>query len=247
MNLLLLAPGEVSLDRRDPRARHIEKVLGARVGERVRAGILGGTVGTASITAIDRHEIRLEVDVFKRPQPLPPLELLLGHPRPIVLKRMLRDLTAIGLKRIVIAPTDLGEKSYYSSNMWHRAESLMIEGASQGGTTLLPELIRAQSLEASIDRLAAASVARLVLHPSAAERRVVLQDALAERAAAPLSIAIGSERGWSERELRLLDARGFERVALGARVLRTETAATVAVWAAAEHLRRAQSSAPVLP
>jgi RsmE family RNA methyltransferase len=191
--------------------------------------------------------MRLEVDASEQPQPLPPLELLLGHPRPIVLKRMLRDLATIGLKRIIVAPTDLGEKSYYSSNMWQRAESLMIEGASQGGTTLLPELVRAQSLEAAIDRLAAASTARLVLHPPAGQRRVVLQDALAERAVAPLSIAIGSERGWSERELQLLDASGFDRVALGARVLRTETAATVAVWAAAEHLRRGQSSAPLLP
>jgi len=257
VNLLLLTSGEDSLDRRDPRARHIEKVLRARVGDTVRAGIIGGGIGNARITAIDNQRLRLEVDTDEKPRPLAPLELLLGHPRPIVLQRMLRDLTAIGLQRITIVPTDLGEKSYHRSNMWQRVHSLMIEGASQGGTTRLPELIRADSLEAAMGTLAASEVARLVLHPDeptgdgadsgvtreslsigkrSAPGSPTLHQALAERAAAPLALAIGSERGWSERELQLLGRHGFERVGLGPRVLRTETAATVAVWTATNYL-----------
>jgi RsmE family RNA methyltransferase len=41
-------------------------------------------------------------------------------------------------------------------------------------------------------------------------------------------MAIGSERGWSEREVALLTARGFAMCALGTRILKTETATVVA-------------------
>jgi RsmE family RNA methyltransferase len=40
--------------------------------------------------------------------------------------------------------------------------------------------------------------------------------------------AIGSERGWSERERRMLEEAGYVRLGMGKRILRTETASTVA-------------------
>ena len=40
--------------------------------------------------------------------------------------------------------------------------------------------------------------------------------------------AIGSERGWTDRERELFEKEGFSACSMGERVLRTETAATVA-------------------
>ena len=40
--------------------------------------------------------------------------------------------------------------------------------------------------------------------------------------------AIGSERGWTERERHLLESKGYVRCGMGERIMRTETAATVA-------------------
>jgi RsmE family RNA methyltransferase len=47
-------------------------------------------------------------------------------------------------------------------------------------------------------------------------------------------LAIGSERGWSERERDMLEAAGFLRLSLGSRALRTETACVAAVVLALE-------------
>ncbi|MFW6213204.1 MAG: RsmE family RNA methyltransferase [Spirochaetota bacterium] len=246
MNLLLLEPGEDTLKRSDPRARHIERVLHAGVGDTLRVGVVGKETGTASIREISQDYIRLQVDLSSTPPPLPPLELVLGHPRPIVLKRIIRDLAAIGVGRIIVVPTDLGEKSYYSSNMWQQVDSLLRDGASQGGTTRLPALTRAESLERALVRLVAGDVARLVLHPAQTAAVPSLHAALAERGAAPLALAIGSERGWSERELTSLEQHGFERVRLGPSILRTETATAIAAWSACEHLREHQTSLPPL-
>jgi 16S rRNA U1498 N3-methylase RsmE len=41
-------------------------------------------------------------------------------------------------------------------------------------------------------------------------------------------LAVGPERGWSGREREMLEAAGFMRLSMGARALRTETAAIAA-------------------
>ena len=40
-------------------------------------------------------------------------------------------------------------------------------------------------------------------------------------------LAIGPEGGWTDDEVELLEERGFRRVSLGPRILRTETAVVV--------------------
>jgi RsmE family RNA methyltransferase len=51
-----------------------------------------------------------------------------------------------------------------------------------------------------------------------------------------LVLVIGPERGWSDRERRLLEGEGFSRLSLGRRALRTETACTAAVVLAMEKI-----------
>ena len=264
MNLLLLEPGERVLDRSDPRARHIRKVLRLRTGDEVRAGELGGPVGVARIADDDRGTFALEFEPREAPPALPPVCLMLGHPRPIVLRRLLRDLTAIGPAGIVVTHTDLGEKSYYESNLWADVRTPLIDGAAQGGTTLLPSVRRAGSLAeaaaAADSILADASFGvsrvrreprRLVLHGDGAAVSVAAADA--DRPQAPPAIAealgasdpgtrvvlaVGSERGWTAREVDALAGLGFVAATLGDRVLRTETAALVASWAAVSWYHR---------
>jgi 16S rRNA (uracil1498-N3)-methyltransferase len=68
----------------------------------------------------------------------------------------------------------------------------------------------------------------------AATRKVALDLDSAARLArlelrnAPLALAVGPEGGFSAEDWRRLDAAAFERVALGPRVLRAETAALAA-------------------
>ena len=65
---------------------------------------------------------------------------------------------------------------------------------------------------------------RLVLHPDGGETlsRVACRDSVA--------IAIGPEGGFSDRDLAVLEQARFQRITLGPRILRTETAglATIA-------------------
>ncbi|MCL2127845.1 MAG: RsmE family RNA methyltransferase, partial [Treponema sp.] len=52
----------------------------------------------------------------------------------------------------------------------------------------------------------------------------------------PVILAIGPERGWSDRERDLLEEAGFLRLSLGSRALRTETACVAAAVLAIEKI-----------
>jgi RsmE family RNA methyltransferase len=51
-----------------------------------------------------------------------------------------------------------------------------------------------------------------------------------------ITVAVGPERGWSGRERELLEKAGFQRLSLGKRALRTETACVAAAILAMEKI-----------
>ena len=237
MNILLLEENEVDLAASDPRVRHVRKVLRLGVGDRLRAGIVNGVSGTAVINVLDDRGMRVRFEPDERidqpgpPQPTP-VDLLLGHPRPIVLRRLLRDLSTIGIRRLIVVPTELGERSYLTATMWRDIRPLLIEGAAQAGVTRLMEVERCRSLADGIRTASAVAEAeqmRVVLHPTADR---TLRAALDAGSAGSLLLAVGSERGWTGKELELLTDANLEVAGMGERTLRTETAAVVAGWMA---------------
>lgn len=233
MNLLLLRGEERHLPAADPRARHITSILRLGPGDTLRAGIIGGTVGTATITSITDGSVALEYHAEDESESLSDIRMLLGHPRPLVLKRLLRDLTTIGVGAIHVVHSDLGERSYFDSSAWDDVKGALLEGASIGGTTTIPEVRRFGSLDEAVSELDSGTAVRLVPHihtdDERADRRPltrVLRDLGPARAVA----AVGSERGWSARELSMLVNAGFLGVTLGPRILRTENAAAIVAW-----------------
>jgi RsmE family RNA methyltransferase len=243
MNIVLFDSEELAgpLPPDDRRARHILDILGVKPGGRFRAGIVDGPAGTATLEAVDserRLHLGFEADTRdERGSGAPglhPVRLLLGHPRPIVLRRMLRDLSTVGVEHIVVVRTELGEKSYLKSKLWqgNAVRQLLTEGAEQAGATQLPALERAWSLERAVETLARGREgAQRILFDNAAGAPGPGAAAVSGGAAETTAriIAVGSERGWTDAERETLARLGFRARMLGRRVLRTETAAVAAV------------------
>ena len=229
MNICLFSNEEISqpLPLRDERAQHIIKVLHKKAGDTFTAGIIGGASGVAEITAIDDKGISFEFTGAGDGKPLAPFDMIIGFPRPIQLKRLLRDIAALGVGRVYLTGTDLGEKSYMQSTLVERgaAYKMLLDGTVQAGSTHVPELFLYKSLDECLaeTKEEAALFALDNVNPS-----MRLADALAERKAERVIAAIGSERGWTDRERGLLEAAGYIRCGMGERIMRTETAATVA-------------------
>lgn len=242
MNICLFSPEEIlnPLDIQDERAQHILKILHKKEGESFSAGIIGGQAGTAVIKKISVEEKKSSdgKKTFKggkiyfgfTPESdgkkLYPLKMIIGFPRPIQLKRLLRDMASLGVQEVHLTGTELGEKSYLKSDLATKgeAEKFLFDGSIQAGSTQVPKLFIYQTLE---NCLAQIDLEGKLLALDNIEPSQSLSCALKEKPQKAVA-AIGSERGWTNSERQLFKQNGFELLSMGKRILRTETASTVA-------------------
>ena len=145
MNLILFEEYELGkfLPRRDERTVHLLKVLHKKPGDSFEAGILGGGRGTGRIekTGLD-GSLFVSLHIEEDAPPRLPLRVAAGFVRPIQVRRLLRDLSNLGIGAIDLVGTDLGEKSYQDTKLMKDggARAALIEGAMQSRDTTIPSL-----------------------------------------------------------------------------------------------------------
>jgi 16S rRNA (uracil1498-N3)-methyltransferase len=225
MNIVLLFPEEMNrpLSPDDRRYKHIRRVLGFSPGDSLWIGIAGGPRIYAEIECHPKGFIFRPVRE-EDPPPSFPLTLLTGAVRPVVMKRILKNASMLGLSSVMVCGTERGEASYLQSRLWRGGvQDALVEGAQQGFTTLLPEVTVYTSLAAGINHLKTEGP-RIVLDNYG--KRVSLGKACSSWNGAPPVLAVGPERGWSEPERKLFSGNGFAAAALGPMVLSTEAACT---------------------
>ena len=227
MNLILLfdedwveAGRRVRLEGR--RRRHVLEIHRAQVGDELRVGRLGGAVGRGRITRLDDDAVEMEVSLEADPPPPLPLSLVLALPRPPVLRRALIAVTSMGVKQIVLLGAAGVEKSFWQSHAL--GEEALFEqcvlGLEQGRDTRMPEVRLCKRFKPFVeDEMEALllGVRGFVAQPDPAV------DA-PRGLTGPLLLAVGPESGWNDYELAALEAAGLERISLGERPLRVETA-----------------------
>lgn len=254
MNICLFTSEEIKkqIPAHDERTDHILKVLHKREGDTFDAGIIGGKAGTAQITHIgakgapDEGQIAFTFMEESAGKPLYPLILVIGFPRPIQLRRLLRDAAGLGVCEVHLTGTELGEKSYMKSTLVEKgaAYQMLLDGTAQAAGTHVPELFLHETLHdclACLAHNADQNALRIALDnenppvslhnflESHNKADTFHNGACAEHASARTVIAaIGSERGWSDKERGVLESAEFTRCGMGVRILRTETAATAA-------------------
>ena len=232
------------------RAEHVLGVLHGEVGQTLKTGEVNGGIGTGEIVEIVRGassaEARISVKVCHDQMSLRPwVDLILAPPRPRVMKRLLPQLAAMGVGRIVLVGAKKVEKDFWGATLLKEENyrPLLIDGLMQAGTSILPELICRRAFRRFVaDELDAMfpTTRRIVAHPygegmsaetsettgTAGTSSSASQDASRQS----LLLAIGPEGGWTDDEVELLESRGFRRYSLGPRILRTDTA-TIALLA----------------
>jgi len=253
MNRILFEKDEIVEGRvtfSDERAEHVLNVLHGEVGQVLKTGELDGLIGTSVITEIrDLHE-REEGSAQRgsgllagtvivecthtEAAPEPWFDLVLAPPRPRVLKRLLPQLTALGVGKIVLVGAEKVEKSFWGAQLLKPEiyRPLLVDGLMQCGTARVPTI----RCERNFRRYAEAQMERefagcdkIVAHPAMGngERGLFAPQPSVLN---PYVFAIGPEGGWTEDEVTLIERKGFIRRSLGSRILRTDTA-TIALVA----------------
>lgn len=226
MNLILMTSDELrdngGVRLADRRYDHIRAVLKPQIGDRLRVGVVDGLIGTGRVDAMGEGWVDLTVTLTTPPPEPWPLTLLLALPRPKSFRRTLQCAVTMGVSRIALFGAYRVERSYWRSP-WLADPALAEQvtlGLEQAGATCRPTISMHPLFKPFIEDVAPGwirNTRRLVAHPREA---AVCPCAVP----GPLTLAIGPEGGFTDYELgRFLDL-GFEPVALGARVLRTEQA-----------------------
>jgi RsmE family RNA methyltransferase len=236
VNLILFEENEAALPlkKRDARAVHLVKTLHKKAGDEFDAGILGAKRGKGRIEAFNEDgDLFFSLNLTEDPPPRLDVTMLVGFPRPIQTRRLLRDLSNMGVGAIHLAGCELGDRNYLKTRLLSDggARAALLEGAVQARDTMLPRLEVFFSLKDWLEKA--------LPEVSDGGRGLIACDNVdpdgcfgdAPPAAGPLTLAIGPERGWSGRERLQLDQAGFRRLSLGSRALRTETACVAALAA----------------
>ncbi len=228
MNLLLLRPQDRQEDGSyaicDARAQHMLKVLGVGPGDDVKAGVLNGPRGTATVKRVEAGRITLSMSPEPQTPPRPNIDLLLALPRPRSLKKLLPEVTALGAGRIILTETYRVEKAFFGATLLqpdnHRP--LLYEGMMQAKLTHLPEVTVQRKLWQVLKELPERfdDHIKLVAHPEAT--KPLAQVRLPSKK--PVLLAIGPEGGFIDKEVQQLCDAGFSPVTMGDNILRVETA-----------------------
>ncbi|WP_448872885.1 16S rRNA (uracil(1498)-N(3))-methyltransferase [Desulfobulbus propionicus] len=228
MNLLLLDPCEITSEEAiltGRRSTHLRTVLKVAPGDTVRVGVVRGRVGTGRVLAIEGEAVRLSVELTDQPVCDLHVELILALPRPIMLQRILKQATVLGVRRFYLIRSRRVEKSFFHSPVLEpeKIHALLLEGMEQAMDTWLPEVTIHQRFKPFVeDVLPTLAGKGLIADPAGAG--TLAEGPVSGDQGQRLLLAVGPEGGWSDHELQSFADQGFYGFTMGSRILHVDTA-----------------------
>jgi len=215
-------------------AHHLLHVMRATQGVRVILFDGSGAEFTAEVRRLGRTEV--ELDVIERHavdrELRIPVILGVALPKGDRQKWLVEKAVELGVSQIVPLRTARGVAQPVDQALARLARTV-VEASKQCGRNRLLDLSEPKTWEDFVT-VESESQWRLLAHP-AIRRTEAVASALPGKLPspkAPILLAVGPEGGLSHEEVELAVTSGWQLIDLGARILRTETAAIVlAAWA----------------
>ena len=232
MNCILLPKNTTNISD-EQKVTHIKEVLKSKVGDTLTIGEMGGNLGKATIAGINDNEVQLrDVTLYKKPPAKLDLTVILALPRPKVLRRLIMDMTSLGVNKLIIVNSYRSQKSYWQSPLLNRIDEFVFEGLQQAIDTVPLEVELKKRFKPFVeDEFPALLGNAVIAHPYALQSWKAYLDGLkcksSDKETMPKILCIGAEGGWIDYEVDLLCKHGCTAVSLGERILRTETVVSV--------------------
>jgi 16S rRNA (uracil1498-N3)-methyltransferase len=223
----LINGGELLIE--GDRARYLGRVLRQRVGDEITVFNGEGPEWSATIGAMTKTTATLRIENSHEAGTESPLKIHLvqGISRGERMDFVVQKATELGVKRITPVLTEYGVVKLDPARREKRRdhwEGVAASACEQSGRTRLPLIDTPISLKDWFGNKPADVDAELILAPGAS---VSLNGI--ETPKTKVCLLIGPEGGFSDSEYEDAAIAGFTAVALGPRILRTETAAIAAL------------------
>lgn len=197
---------------------HHLKVLRAKAGEEIELVNGCGALASARIERLDKNAAHLKViDCTEQPRPDASVSLCMGLIRSSRLEWAVEKATELGVDTLFLFQADLSEKLSLSTHQIKRLRHLAISALKQCNRLYLPEILLV-SLEEVLSKKDVT-----ILYGDMKEHAPWIG-----RLDHSVLFVSGPEKGFSDRELRLLQSKG-QGVKLSHNILRAETAPLAAL------------------
>lgn len=210
-------------------AHHVITVLRMRKGQQLI--LFNGQDGqfTVEIVSAEKNHVEVQVGEYSSINQESALNITLvqGISRGQRIDYAIQKSVEIGVACIVPVITEFCTVHLNNERMlkkYHHWEKIIVGACEQSGRNKIPLLEEVQNIEDWVSR--DTNKLKLILHPESGLPLSKL-DSPAEQ----LTLLVGSEGGFSQREYELAQKYGYQGLKLGPRILRTETAALAAISA----------------
>ena len=210
----------------DEEVHHAKGVSRVREGEEVSLFNGKGSVAKALIHSIERKKIVLLVESVEIVPP-PNKKLVMGISllRPGHLDFVIEKGTELGVEKFILFPADLSDRRECSQELKRRLNALLIAALKQSGGLFLPKVCYASSLEEALS-----FADKPLVWADIAEDSRPLGEALSDvEERTCLSLFIGPESGWTEKERKSFRCYG-PPIWLHDTILRAETAGIIGAY-----------------
>ena len=211
----------------DNAANHVGRVLRMQAGQALQLFNGDGQDYRATITEAGKKHVQVEVQEAAENETESPLRVVLAQTlsKGDRMDYAVQKAVEMGVSEIVPLTTercDVKLKGDREDKRLRHWQQVAISAAEQCGRARVPEIQPVMTVQQWLEHAQACDL-RLVLHHRTEQSLNTLEK--------PSSIAlmIGPEGGLTAEEIALAESRGFLPVALGPRVLRTETAPVAAI------------------
>jgi 16S rRNA (uracil1498-N3)-methyltransferase len=207
--------------------RHLIKVLRLGAGAALRLFDGRGVEVEGRIVAVGRDTVEVSLGERRQVQPaVCAITLIQSVPRGDRMDLIVQKTTELGVGSIVPVLSQHGV-SKPPPGRTRRWQTIAEEAARQSGRADVPTICEPVALLAALAKLdASLDESRYLLWEG--EQNQSLHRALVDRPAR-VAVLVGPEGGFASAEVEACVQAGFRSVGLGPRILRTETAAIVAV------------------
>lgn len=212
---------------RDEKAHYLFSVLRCKTGDRIIVTDEKGCSYTTLILSASKKEVTIDItgdytlDTESKLNIILVQGLLKGEKMDFVIQKT----TELGVSAIIPVIT---ERSQLRETRKHsRWKKIAEEASRQSGRTKVPEIFEICSFKTVFDIPVLISAKGIIFWEEGGEKLNALTSKLSQ--ADKVSLIIGPEGGFSEKEVLLAIEKGFLNATLGSRTLRAETAAIAAV------------------
>jgi 16S rRNA (uracil1498-N3)-methyltransferase len=213
-------------------AHHAARVLRMKPGEQVVVVDGAGNAYRSEIVTLTARggEVRVHAEVRDLGEPSVRLTLAMGLSTGFKFDEIIQRGTELGVTRFVPLVTEKARLSLEDPKRVKikltRWTKVAVAAMKQCRRSCLPQITAPVELNDFLGRFDRADTG-LIFHPS--PKASLMGDDLLSGAPKRVTLLVGPESGFSDKEVEAAEGAGFRPVSLGRRVLRTETAGPIAV------------------